>query len=160
MPSPPPDTVEKMLALIASSLQNAARGTELPFVIIDRTTGRPCGSTRYLEIQPVNRSLEIGWTWYSRRVQRTSINTECKLMLMRHAFETLGCVRVQLRTDARNARSQAAIRRLGAQYEGTFRRSRILWDGYIRDSVFFSVISDEWPGVKAGLEAKLAAHRT
>ncbi len=156
MPCEPPTTLEAMDRVIASALAGAAAGTDVPMVIIDQTTARPCGSTRYLDIQPPNRSLEIGWTWHSVAVQRTSINTECKYLLLRHAFETLGCVRVQLKCDSRNRRSHAAILRIGATYEGTLRRQRILWDGYIRDADYFSVLDHEWPAVKQRLEARLA----
>jgi RimJ/RimL family protein N-acetyltransferase len=115
------------------------------------------GSTRYLDIRRENRGLEIGWTWLAAAVQRTAVNTECKYLLLRHAFETLGAIRVQLRTDLRNLRSQRAIERIGATREGVFRQERIMWDGYLRDSVFYSVIDCEWPAVKARLEARLGS---
>jgi RimJ/RimL family protein N-acetyltransferase len=155
LPSARPRDVEGMEAYIRKALAGAAAGTEVPFVVIDRADGRVAGTTRYLEIQPANRSLEIGWTWLGPAWRRTSVNTECKYLLLRHAFETLGAIRVQLRTDARNERSRAAILRIGAVYEGCWRRSRILHDGFVRDSVFYSVLDSEWPAVKAGLERRL-----
>ncbi len=159
MPTPRPATLEAAHAMIDTALAAQRAGTDLPFAVIDRLSGTLAGSTRYLDIQPANRALEIGWTWYGAAFWRTSINTECKLLLMTHAFETLGCVRVQLKTDGRNMRSQAAIDRLGAQREGTLRRTRICHDGYIRDTVYFSVLDSEWPGVKARLAGFLAAAR-
>lgn len=155
MPVPKPRTLEDATRLVSDALEHAKGGTSLPFAVIDRLSGQVAGCTRYLDIQPANRAIEIGWTWYGGAYQRTSINTECKYLLMRHAFETLGCVRVQLKTDGRNARSQAAIARLGAVREGTLRRSRVMHDGFIRDTVYFSVLDSEWLGVKARLEGFL-----
>ena len=109
------------------------------------------GSTRFLELQPENSSLEIGWTWIAPEFQRTTINTECKFLLMTHAFEVIGVVRVQLKTDGLNARSQMAIQRIGAKRQGTLRKNRRLWDGFIRDTVHFSVIDSEWSEVKRRL---------
>lgn len=158
LPTPPPVTIELMEEHVAGALKAAAAsGTMLPFVVIDRSTGRCCGSTRYLDIQPANDGIEIGWTWYSRRVQRTSINTECKLLLMTHAFERLGCIRMQLKCDWRNEPSKAAIQRIGAKYEGTLRHNMKLYDGHVRDTSHFSILREEWAGVKARLEARLRA---
>ena len=106
------------------------------------------GSTRYLDIRVANRSLEIGWTWLGVAVQRTPVNTDCKYLLLTHAFEDLGAIRVQLKTDARNVGSQKAIERIGAKREGTLRKHYVLWDGHVRDSVYFSVLEEEWPDVK------------
>ncbi|MFN0011505.1 MAG: GNAT family N-acetyltransferase [Phycisphaerales bacterium] len=159
MPAPRPTTVAAAQEIIDKALAGQKAGTDLPFAVIDRLSGTLAGSTRYLDIQPGNRNLEIGWTWYAEAFQRTSINTECKLLLMTHAFETLGCVRVQLKTDGRNTRSQAAITRLGAVREGTLRKTRVCHDGYIRDTVYFSVLDSEWPAVKARLEGLLAKAR-
>jgi RimJ/RimL family protein N-acetyltransferase len=108
--------------------------------------------TRYMTIEQANRGLEIGGTWYGKAHRRTAVNTECKYLLMRHAFETLGCIRVQLKTDSRNERSQRAIERLGATREGVLRKNMIMPDGYQRSSVMYSVIDDDWPSVKARLE--------
>ncbi len=110
------------------------------------------GETRYLTIEPTNRGLEIGWTWLSPEIQRTGVNTECKYLLMRHAFEQLGAIRVQLKTHHNNIRSQRAIERLGAVKEGVLRNHMIMPDGSYRHSVYYSVIESEWPSVKSRLE--------
>ena len=123
----------------------------LPFAIVETGKGRAVGSTRYLNIRPDHRSLEIGWTWLGQEWQRTAVNTQAKLLLLQHAFERLGFLRVELKTDARNERSQRAIERIGAQREGVLRKHMIVQGGYQRDSVYYSVLADEWPGVKARL---------
>lgn len=128
----------------------------LPFVILETTKNRVVGSTRYLNIRPEDRSLEIGWTWLGQEWQRTGINTRAKTLLLTHAFERLGCVRVEFKTDARNLRSQRALERIGATREGVLRRHRIVQGGYSRDSVYFSVIDTEWQKVKKRL-ARLAS---
>lgn len=153
--SPPPKSPADMLAWMNAALEGHAKGTDLPWVIEHKPTGRIIGTTRYLDIQHQNRAVEIGFTWINPAFQRTSINTECKFLLMRHAFEALGCVRVQLKTDARNLQSQAAIARLGAVREGVHRRHRVLHDGFIRDTVYFSVTDLEWPAVRRGLLDRL-----
>ncbi len=102
--------------------------------------------------------MEIGWTWIGRAHQRTPVNTECKLLLLQHAFETLGAVRVQFKTDSRNQRSQTAIERIGGRREGVLRKSLVLWDGFIRDSVYYAIVDDEWPAVKNRLLALLDGH--
>lgn len=132
--------------------QAQAAGHELPFAILSRETGQAVGSTRYLNIVPKDRGLEIGWTWLTPAVQRTGINTECKYLLLRHAFETLGAIRVQLKTDSRNEQSQRAIERIGGVKEGILRNHVIMPDGYLRHSVYYSVIDSEWPSVKGRLE--------
>ena len=132
---------------------------ELPFAIVLKSASRCISSTRYMGIEPQHRGLEIGGTWIGKPWQRSAVNTECKLLLMQHAFETLGALRVQLKTDARNERSQKAILRLGAQYEGRLRKHRVLLDGFVRDTMYYSVIAEEWPSVKALLVALLARHR-
>jgi RimJ/RimL family protein N-acetyltransferase len=126
-----------------------------PFAIVLRETGKAIGSTSYLDIRPEHRGLEIGSTWIGRPYQGTLVNPENKYLLLRHAFEMLGAVRVQLKTDGRNLHSQRAIAKLGAKLEGTLRKHIILPDGYIRDTVMFSITDEEWPGVKAGLEERL-----
>lgn len=131
-------------------------GSDVPFVAIHLASGNVAGATRYLNIDPVNRGLEIGGTWYGMEFQRTAVNTECKYLLLKHAFETLGCIRVQLKTDSRNERSQRAIERIGAKHEGVLRNHMILPDSRFRDSVYYSIIDTEWPGVKARLEEMLA----
>jgi RimJ/RimL family protein N-acetyltransferase len=151
MPRPPLKSVQDAHALIDQALEVAAKGTQIPFAIIDRGTGKAIGSTRYLDIRRNDRALEIGWTWVGPQFQRTVVNTECKYLLLRHAFEELGAVRVQLKTDLRNERSQRAIERLGAVREGVLRKHMVLWDGFIRDTVYYSVIESEWPEVKRRL---------
>lgn len=136
-------------------LARAANGSDLPFAVLDLATGRVAGATRYLDIRPEHRALEIGGTWYGSEFQRTAVNTECKYLLLKNAFEQLGCIRVQLKTDSRNIRSQAAIERLGAVKEGTLRNHMILPDGTIRHSAYYSILDAEWPRVKAFLEGRL-----
>ncbi|WP_126583651.1 GNAT family N-acetyltransferase [Tengunoibacter tsumagoiensis] len=140
---------------IASALEEQQAGTSLPFAIIEQATGQIVGSTRYLDISYPNRGLEIGWTWLSPSVQRTRVNTECKYLLLRHAFEQLGAIRVQLKTHHENFRSQRAIERIGATREGVLRNHVILVDGSYRHSVYYSIIESEWPAVKHSLEEKL-----
>jgi len=146
---------DDMRAWVRMLLAFRARGTDLPFAVIHRASGRAIGSTRYLEIEPQNRALEIGGTWYSKDYQRTAVNTECKYLLLRHAFEELDCLRVQFKTDLRNERSQRALERLGAIKEGVLRDHTILPDGFIRSSVYYSILRAEWAGVKTRLEAML-----
>lgn len=149
------ESVEDMRGWVSDVLARAERGTDLPFVAIHLASGRAAGATRYLNIMPNDRGLEVGGTWYGLEFQRTAVNTECKYLLLKHAFETLGCIRVQLKTDLRNERSQRAIERIGAVKEGVLRNHMILPDGYIRHSVFYSIIDSEWEGVKKRLEAML-----
>ena len=125
---------------------------QLPFAIVETAKGKVIGSTRYLNIRPEHRSLEIGWTWLGQNWQRTAINTETKLLLLSHAFEKLGCIRVEFKTDTRNERSQRALQRIGATEEGVLRNHMIVQDEFVRDSVYFSVISSEWLDVKERLE--------
>ncbi|MEW6030028.1 MAG: GNAT family protein [Chloroflexota bacterium] len=134
-------------------LARAEKGTDLPFVVVHLASGRIAGATRYLNIVPRDRGLEIGGTWYGVEFQRTGVNTECKYLLLRYAFEILGAIRVQLKTDLRNERSQRAIERIGAVKEGILRNHMILPDGTVRNSVFYSIIDSEWLAVKARLEA-------
>jgi len=149
-------TVGDVEAYIGSALAAAEQGTERPFVILERESGTPVGTTRYLDIQRHHRTLEIGYTWLGRRVWRTRVNTECKYLLLRHAFETLGVMRVQLKTDRRNARSRAAMERMGAKFEGILRHHMLVRGGQVRDSAYYGVIDTEWPEVKARLEGFLA----
>lgn len=149
------ETVEQLRTWVREILALQAQGTDLPFAVNYLATGHAIGSTRYLSIEYNDRSLEIGGTWYGLDYQGTLVNTECKYLLLRHAFETLGCVRVWLKTDPRNLRSQHAIEKLGAVKEGVLRNHMILLNGYIRDSVIYSIIPEEWPAVKAKLEARL-----
>lgn len=151
----PVRTTEEMAAYIATALREQAQGVSLPFALVERRTGRPIGSTRYGNIDRTHRRVEIGWTWVAREWQRTAINTEAKYLLLTHAFERLGCIRVELKTDSLNERSRAAILRIGAREEGTFRNHMITASGRIRHTVYFSMVDSEWPGVKARLEEKL-----
>jgi RimJ/RimL family protein N-acetyltransferase len=146
---------QEMTAYIERALQDRAAGLALPFATIDRASGRAVGSTRYMNVERAHRRVEIGATWIARPWQRTAINTEAKYLMLRYAFETLGCIRVELKTDALNRRSRNAIQRIGAMEEGIFRRHIITWSGRVRDSVYFSVVDREWPRVKASLEARL-----
>lgn len=148
-----------MRAWVEDILGRQARGTDLPFAVIDLKSGRAIGTTRFMTIDRANRSLEIGGTWYAVAYQRTAVNTECKYLLLRQAFEVYGCVRVQFKTDLRNERSQRAIERLGAVKEGVLRNHVILPDGYLRHSVYYSILPEEWPRVKANLEVKLKSDR-
>lgn len=150
---------EDMEQLVKKALAGRERGTEFPFAIIDRETDKIVGSTRFLDISIPNRGLEIGWTWLSPEVWRTSVNTECKLLLLTYCFEQLKAIRVQLKTDERNTRSQNAIARIGATREGTLRNHRILPDGHYRHSVYFSILDSEWPAVKEKLTGYLRASR-
>ena len=129
----------------------AATG-QLPFAIVETTRDRVVGSTRFLNIRPEHRSLEIGWTWLGQEWQRTAVNTETKLLLLSHAFERLGCVRVEFKTDARNERSQQALERIGATREGVMRNHMIVQGNYVRDSVYFSIIDSDWLSVKERLQ--------
>ena len=149
------NTEADMRNWVLDILSRAEKDTDLPFVAIDLASGRVAGATRYLNIVPKDRGLEIGGTWYGIEFQRTAINTECKYLLMTHAFETLGAIRVQLKTDSRNERSQKAIERIGAKKEGVLRNHMILPDGYFRHSVFYSILDTEWPDVKKNLEAMM-----
>jgi len=155
MPTNPSDSLGSISAWIANALKERAAKSQLPFAILDQATGRAVGSTRYLNITPHDRGIEIGWTWLAPAAQRTAVNTECKYLLLRHAFERLGAIRVQLKTDARNAISQRAIERLGAVREGVLRKHMIVQGGHQRDTVMYSILDDEWPAAQARLEAYL-----
>ena len=157
MPVDPSHSLEAITTWIEAALRARAEGQQMPFAIVDVHSGKVVGSTRYLNIAPSDYGLEIGWTWLAREVRRTAVNTECKYLLLRHAFESLGAIRVQLKTDSRNQRSQRAIERLGAVREGVLRKQMILENGYQRDAVMYSIIATEWPEVKSGLEEKLLA---
>ena len=151
----PVRTAEEMAAYIAIALREQAQGVSLPFALVERGTGRLIGSTRYGNIDRTNHRVEIGWTWVGREWQRTAINTEAKYLLLKHAFETLGCIRVELKTDSLTERSRAAILRIGAREEGIFRTPMITASGRIRHTVYYSIVDSEWPSVKARFEARL-----
>ena len=155
----PVRTQEEMATYVETALDEQERGVSLPFAIIDRATGRAIGSTRYGSIDRTNYRVEIGWTWVAREWQRTAVNTEAKYLLLKHAFETLGCMRVELKTDSLNERSRAAILRIGAREEGIFRNHMITSSGRIRHTVYFSIIGSEWPAVKARLESILNSRK-
>jgi len=151
----PMRTAEDFQRWTDKALGEQARGESLVFVTVERSSGRAIGSTRFMNIDPANRHVEIGSTWIAPPWQRTAINTEAKYLMLRHAFEPWGCVRVSLKSDALNQKSRNAILRIGAKEEGTWRKHLITWTGRIRDTVYFSVLDTEWPEVKAGLEARL-----
>lgn len=153
---PGPDTMDQYLA---TALAGRQAGTVMPYAIVQRATGAIVGSTRFWKIDRLNRKLEIGHTWLAASVQRTGINTEAKLLLLTHAFETMRAVRVQFTTDELNEQSRAAILRLGAVQEGIVRHERIMPDGRKRNSVRFSMIDTEWEQVRAGLQRRLVNHR-
>ncbi len=144
-------TAQQMRAYVETALAEQARGTALPFAIVDRASDAAIGSTRFGNIVPEHRRLEIGWTWLAPAFQRTGANTDAKLLLLTHAFETLGAQRVELKTDALNEQSRAAILRIGATQEGIFRRHMITASGRVRDTVYFSIVDSEWPDVKERL---------
>jgi RimJ/RimL family protein N-acetyltransferase len=154
MGTPTPQTEDELRALAETILGKAPE--QLAFAVIQLSTGKAVGWTTYLEIEPGDERLEIGWTWYGREVWRSAVNTESKLLLLTHAFEDLGMGRVQWKTDHLNTRSQNAIKRLGAQPEGTLRRHRLRPDGSWRSSVYFSMLVDEWPDARARLTDRLA----
>jgi RimJ/RimL family protein N-acetyltransferase len=143
---------EDMHRWVNDILSRQAKGTDLPFAVIYQETNRGIGATRFLNIRSEHSGVEIGGTWYGVDYQRTAVNTECKYLMMIHAFEIWQCIRVQFKTDSRNVRSQRALERIGAKYEGTLRKHLITPTGSIRDSIFYSIIDSEWPEVKKNLE--------
>jgi RimJ/RimL family protein N-acetyltransferase len=151
---PPPASVEETLMLIREAQEAMARGTTIVFAQVLNETGRAVGSTRLLDVRPADRQVEIGATFLARSAWRTPANTESKYLFLTHCFERLGCVRVALKTDGRNVRSQEAIARLGAVREGVLRRHMKV-RGYQRDTVYYSILDDEWPAVKARLQTRL-----
>lgn len=149
-------TLRDMRVYVDSARADAALGTAVPFVTLHRASGRVVGSTRFGNIDRANRRVEVGWTWIGLPWQRSVVNTEAKFLMLRHAFEAWGVQRVELKTDALNLRSRQAIRRLGAIEEGTLRRHTVTGSGRVRDTVYFSILDDEWPVVRDALLAKLA----
>lgn len=149
-------TPEDMRAYVDAALRERDEGRALPFATVDAASGRVVGSTRFAGVSLADGRVEIGWTWLARPWQRTPANTEAKYLMLRHAFEALGCVRVELKTDALNERSRAAILRVGATQEGILRKHMRSQEGRMRDTVYFSILDDEWPAVRTGLEARLA----
>jgi RimJ/RimL family protein N-acetyltransferase len=152
---PPPRTLDETLTLVREARELMARGQSIVYAQVWNETGRAIGSTRLLDVRPADRQVEIGSTFLDRAFWRTPANTESKYLFLRHCFDRLGCVRVALKTDGRNVRSQEAIARLGAIREGVLRR-HVQVRGYQRDTVYYSILDDEWPAVRARLEARLA----
>ena len=154
-PRPPLTTREEMAAYVEDALAQQATGCALPFATRERTSGMVVGCTRFHTVEPTQPRIEIGYTWISPRWQGSGVNTEAKYLMLCHAFQTLGCVRVEFKTDALNARSRAAILGLGAIEEGTLRHHMVTASGRLRDSVYFGITASEWPGVRARLEERL-----
>jgi N-acetyltransferase len=142
-------------AWVDAAIANAEAGLEVPFATIDRATGRPIGSSRFMSIVPEHRRLEIGWTWLGRDWQRTGSNREAKYLQMRHAFEVLGANRVEFKTDSRNEAARRGLLGAGTTFEGIFRNHMVMPDGPLRHSAWYSVTREEWPAVKARLEASI-----
>jgi RimJ/RimL family protein N-acetyltransferase len=134
-----------------------AAGHEVPFAIVERRTGRVVGSTRFLTLRPEHAGVEIGHTWLRSEMWQTGANVEAKLLMLEHAFERCGCMRVEFKTDERNERSRRAMEALPAQFEGVFRKHMLVRDGEIRSSAYYSIVDDEWPAVRANLERRLAS---
>lgn len=151
-----PEDVAGLRQWLETALANAEAGTERPFATVDRASGRAIGSTRFLNIVPEHKRLEIGWTWVGTAFQRTGANREAKLLQLIHAFETLGANRVEFKTHSENERSRTALAGIGATFEGDFRNHMVMPDGTLRHSAYFSVIVDEWPLLKARLQESLA----
>ena len=149
-------------AYVDSALEAAARGSALPFATVVASENRVIGSTRFANYDPSNYRVEIGWTWVAQSWQRSGLNVEAKLLMMAHAFEVLGCQRVEFKTDVLNDKSRNALRGIGAQEEGVLRAHTLLWSGRWRDTIYYSVLAPEWPAVKQLLLARLnrPAHRT
>ncbi len=154
IPSP-----DRLRAEIERRLLLQSQGSMLPFAVIDPATGEAVGMTTYMNIDAANRRLEIGATWYRRRVQRTALNTECKLLLMTHAFETLNCIAVEFRTSFHNRRSRAGIERLGAKLDGILRQHQLAANGTLRDTCVYSILDSEWPAVKCHLAFEAGRQR-
>ena len=150
-----PQTRAELHEYVADALANRAAGTELPLATVRRADGRVVGSTRYLALHPEHRTIEIGWTWLEPDAWGSGINVEAKLLMLEHAFERLGCLRVELKTDARNERSRGAMAALPAQFEGVHRKAMLVRGGQRRDSAWYSVLDDEWPDVRANLLRRL-----
>jgi RimJ/RimL family protein N-acetyltransferase len=157
MPVDPSADREQFHAWVEDALAHAERREHVPFTVLDTAAGTPLGSTRYLSLRPEHRGLEIGWTWLTRSAWSTGANVEAKLLLLEHAFERLGCMRVEFKTDANNERSRRALAALPAQFEGVFRKHMLAGNDStrLRDSAWFAIVDDEWPAVKSNLESRL-----
>ena len=149
---------DQMRDMVARATRLSAEGAGLSFATVVKPAGEVAGSTAFLNMEPSHRRLEIGYTWITPKWQRSVVNTECKYLMMEHAFETLECIRVEFKTDSLNEQSRAALTRLGAVEEGTMRNHMVQPDGRFRHSVYFSVIDDEWPGIKTRLRGFMASH--
>ncbi|MGB2080104.1 MAG: GNAT family N-acetyltransferase, partial [Vibrio sp.] len=152
-------SAETIHTYISQALEQKSKGLALPFVVFDKLSGKIIGSTRFCHADPTNQRVEIGYTWYSKSYQKTSCNTECKLLLLTHAFETLDAIAVEFRTSWHNHASRAAIARLGAKQDGVLRNHQKLPDGGYRDTVVFSIINLEWPAVKQSLNFRCFAYK-
>jgi N-acetyltransferase len=150
-------TCEDFRTLIEKAFSEQEHGESVVFATVERSSGRVVGSTRFMNIDRANRRVEIGSTWIAPAWQRTAVNTEAKYLMLQHAFEVWRCMRVELKTDALNQKSRNAILRIGAKEEGTLRRHLVTWTGRVRDTVYFSILDDEWPRVKSALESRLVA---
>ncbi|WP_431928935.1 GNAT family N-acetyltransferase [Micromonospora wenchangensis] len=150
---PTPDTERAVADLVEEAIEEQRQGTRIPYVITERGTGSAIGSISFIDIQPRHRGVEVGWAWITPSYWRTGAAREASYLLMRHAFETAGAIRVVFKTDSRNLRSQRAIERIGATREGVFRNHRILRDGHIRHSVYYSVTAEDWPDVRQALDS-------
>jgi N-acetyltransferase len=150
-------TPGEMREYVQSAIDDRAAGRALPFATIERATGTTIGCTRFANISIADKRVEIGWTWVAGPWQRTPVNTEAKLLMLRHAFESLGCIRVELKTDRLNERSRNAIKRIGGVEEGILRQHMITATGRLRDTVYYSILDREWPAVRDRLEARLAS---
>ena len=148
---------ETFHAWLEDALAASESGTEAAFATVDAGTGEPAGSTRYLALRPEHRVLEIGWTWLAPAYWQTGANVEAKMLMLEHAFEDLGCLRVEFKTDSRNERSRAALAALPARFEGTFRKHMLVRGGQRRDSAYYSIIDDEWPAVRENLMRRIDA---
>lgn len=157
---PTPNTLDQVHALVDQAHAEHARGLRLPFATVDTLTGRALGSTSYVDIRPQDQGVEIGWTWLTPSAWGSGINTDTKYLMLRHAFEHLGCIRVAIKTDLRNLRSQHAIGALGAVREGVWRNHRILSDGHHRSTVYYSITDTEWPAARDRLHTRTGAART
>ena len=151
-------SVDDLNAYIDGIIALRTSGAAIPFIAIDRATGRAIGGTRFANMDAQNRRVEIGWTWLGRPYQRRAFNTEAKLLMLSHAFDRMNCIRVEFRVNAFNIKSREAVARIGAREEGTLRHHMILPDGRLIDWVYYSILREEWPGVRAGLEEKLASY--
>jgi RimJ/RimL family protein N-acetyltransferase len=148
--------LDEMRDFYRKAFRLQASGDRVPFVVVDIASGKIIGTTSYLHVDETNRNVEIGWTWYAKAYQRTVVNTECKYLLLKRAFEDLGCIRVQLRTDEFNARSRAAIERIGGVFEGIARHDRVVKGWRFRSSATYALLAEEWPARRAWFEEKLS----